>query len=59
MTLSARIGYAFLLSVFSLLLAAAAPSRYTLTLSAIITTGAILFVAYAILADDDGQQDDQ
>ena len=52
MGLKDNIGFALVLSVFSLVIAALFPSEYTLILSAIVTTLAILSVAFLILRDN-------
>ena len=52
MDLKERIGFAFVLSIFSLVIAGLFPSAYTLTFSAILTTVAVAIIAVMILKDD-------
>ncbi|MDF1697985.1 MAG: hypothetical protein P1U56_19210 [Saprospiraceae bacterium] len=52
MDLYEKIGFAFVLSVFTLVIAGLFPSRYTITFSAVVTTLTILALAFLILKDD-------
>ena len=51
MDLKDKIGFAFVLSVFSLVIAGLFPSAYSLTFSAVVTTIAIGALAIFILKD--------
>ena len=52
MDLKDKIGFAFVLSVFTLVIAGLFPSAYTLTFSAVVTTLAIISLAILILKDN-------
>lgn len=52
MDLKDKIGFAFVLSVFSIIIAGLFPSAYSLTFSAVVTTLAIISLAIFILKDD-------
>lgn len=52
MDLKEKIGFAFVLSVFTLVIAGLFPSAYSLTFSAVVTTLAIISLVIFILKDN-------
>jgi hypothetical protein len=51
MELEEKIGFAFVISILTLIIAAISPSAYTLTFSAVVTTITIISLAIFILKD--------
>ncbi|MEM9547783.1 MAG: hypothetical protein AAGA77_17505 [Bacteroidota bacterium] len=52
MGLKEKIGFAFVVSIFTLVIAGLFPSGYTLTFSAVVTSIAIILIAFFILKDN-------